>query len=112
MPLLSRWFCFDGPKNLGLGNAYTPCLVIHVGSITNAEGNRLRTIVRHPKDPIEPSIAQPVLSSAQGFASLCIAGLVGMGVDCVQVLIHQLNSGGMDMLRPKWKRRPAQMHTA
>ena len=40
-------------------------MVIHVRSVTNAEGNTLRNIVRHPKDPIELRMAQVVLSSAQ-----------------------------------------------
>jgi hypothetical protein len=53
-------------------------MVIHVRSITNAEGNRLRTIVRHPKDPIELRRAQVVLSSAQGFTPPYIVRLVGM----------------------------------
>ncbi len=48
-------------------------MVIHVRAITNAEGNRLRTIVRHPKDPIELRRAQVVLSSAQGFTPPYIA---------------------------------------
>ena len=78
-------------------------MVIHVRAITNAEGNRLRTIVRHPKDPIELRRAQVVLSSAQGFTPPYIARLVGMSVDYVRTLIHQFNSDGMDMLRPKWK---------
>ena len=56
-------------------------MVIHVRAITNEEGNRLRTIVRHPKDPIELRRAQVVLSSAQGFTPPYIARLVGMSVD-------------------------------
>ena len=78
-------------------------MVIHVRAITNEEGNRLRTIVRHPKDPIELRRAQVVLSSAQGFTPPYIARLVGMSVDYVRTLIHQFNSDGMDMLKPKWK---------
>ena len=65
-------------KNLGLGNAYNPCMPIQVRAITNTEGNRLRTIVRHPKDPIELRRAQVVLSSAQSFTPAYIARLVGI----------------------------------
>ena len=60
-------------------------MLIHVRAITNAEGKRLRTIVRHPKNTIELRRAQVVLSSAQ-FTQPYIARLVGMRVDYVRTL--------------------------
>ena len=56
-------------------NAYTPYMVIHVRAITNEEGNRLKAIVRRPKDPIELMRVQVVLSSPQ-FTQPYIARLV------------------------------------
>ena len=44
-------------------------MVVHVRPITNEEGNRLVSIVRRGKDPIEVRRAQVVLSSAQGAES-------------------------------------------
>ena len=53
-------------------------MVVHVRSITNEEGNKLRQIVRHGKDPIEMKRAQVVLSSAQGFTPPKIGEIVMM----------------------------------
>lgn len=53
-------------------------MVIHVRPISNEEGNRLRRIVRHGKDPIELKRAQVILSSAQGFTPPRIGDIVLM----------------------------------
>ena len=44
-----------------------PGRTLRIRDVTNEEGNRLRTIVRHGKDPIEVKWAQVILASAQGF---------------------------------------------
>ena len=53
-------------------------MVLHVRPITNAEGNRLRKVVRRGKDPIEVKRAQVILSSAQGLTPPRIADTVLM----------------------------------
>jgi hypothetical protein len=78
-------------------------MVIHVRPITNAEGNRLRKIVRHGKDPIEVKRAQVILSSAQGFAPPRISDIVLMTPLYVRELIHWFNGEGFGMLKPQWK---------
>ncbi len=78
-------------------------MVIHVRPITNDEGNKLRNIVRHGKDPIELKRAQVILSSAQGFAPPQISITVLMTPDYVRTLIHEFNEHGMEMLKPHWK---------
>ncbi len=78
-----------------------PYMVIHVRPITNAEGSRLKTIVRHSKAPIELRRSQVVLSSAQGFTPPYNERPVGMSIDYVRTLILQFNSDGMDVLKQK-----------
>ena len=78
-------------------------MVVHVRSITNEEGNKLRQIVRHGKDPIELRRAQVVLSSAQGFTPPKIGEIVMMSQDYVRSLIKSFNQEGLDMLKPHWK---------
>jgi hypothetical protein len=69
-------------------------MVVRVRDITNSEGNKLRNIVRHGKDPIEMKRAQVVLSSAQGFEPGRIADIVLMTPDYVRDLIHLFNEEG------------------
>ena len=78
-------------------------MVIHVRPITNEEGNKLVSIVRHGKDPIEVRRAQVVLSSAQGFAPPKIGRIVFMTSGYVRTLIHSFNLHGFKMLKPDWK---------
>jgi transposase len=78
-------------------------MVVHVRSITNEEGNKLRHIVRHGKDPIEMRRAQVVLSSAQGFNPPRIGEIVLMSQDYVRSLIKSFNLEGFEMLKPHWK---------
>ncbi len=78
-------------------------MVVHVRSITNEEGNKLRNIVRHGKDPIEMRRAQVVLASAQGFAPPRIGEIVLMSQDYVRSLIKSFNEEGFEMLKPHWK---------
>jgi hypothetical protein len=78
-------------------------MVIHVRPITNDEGNRLATIVRHGRDPIEVRRAQVVLSSAQGFTPPKIGMIVLMTPGYVRTLIHSFNLHGFKMLKPDWK---------
>jgi transposase len=78
-------------------------MVIHVRSITNEEGNKLRNIVRHGKDPIEMRRAQVVLASAQGFTPPKIGEIVLMSQDYVRALIKSFNQEGFEMLKPHWK---------
>lgn len=78
-------------------------MVIHVRSITNEEGNKLRNIVRRSKDPIEMRRGQVVLASAQGFAPSRISEIVLMSQDYVRSLIKSFNKEGFEMLKPHWK---------
>jgi transposase len=78
-------------------------MVVHVRSITNEEGNKLRQIVRHGKDPIEMKRAQVVLASAQGFTPPKIGEIVLMTQEYVRALIKSFNQEGLDMLKPHWK---------
>ncbi len=78
-------------------------MVVHVRSITNEEGNKLRQIVRYGKDPIEMKRAQVVLASAQGFTPPKIGGIVLMTQEYVRALIKSFNQEGLDMLKPHWK---------
>jgi transposase len=78
-------------------------MVIHVRSITNDEGNKLRNIVRQSKDPIEMRRAQVVLASAQGFSPPRISEIVLMSQDYVRSLIKSFNQEGFEMLKPHWK---------
>ncbi|MGI0084387.1 MAG: hypothetical protein ACREBQ_04820 [Nitrososphaerales archaeon] len=63
-------------------------MVIHVRPITNEEGNRLSSIVRHGKDPIEMRRAQVILASAQGFTPPKIGNIVLMTPGYVRTLIQ------------------------
>lgn len=78
-------------------------MVIHVRSITNEEGNKLRDIVRHGDDPIELRRAQVILASAQGFTAPKIGLIVLMNQKYVRTLIHLFNKEGFKMLKPHWK---------
>ncbi len=78
-------------------------MVVHVRSITNEEGNKLRQIGRYGKDPIEMRRAQVVLSSAQGFTPPKIGEIVMMSQDYVRSLIKSFNEEGLAMLKPHWK---------
>jgi transposase len=78
-------------------------VVIHVRPISNEEGNRLRRIVRHGKDPIELKRAQVILSSAQGFTPPRIGDIVLMTPAYVRELISRFNDEGFDMLKPQWR---------
>lgn len=78
-------------------------MVIHVRPISNEEGNRLRRIVRHGKDPIELKRAQVILSSAQGFTPPRISDIVLMTPAYVRELINRFNEEGFEMLKPQWK---------
>ena len=64
-------------------------MVIHVRTITNGEGNRLRDIVRHGRDPIEMKRAQVILSSAQGFTPQKISDIVLLTPEYVRTLISR-----------------------
>ncbi|MHB8604406.1 MAG: IS630 family transposase [Thermoplasmatota archaeon] len=75
---------------------------MRVRAISNDEGNKLRTIVRRAKDPVELRRAQVVLASAQGFAAPKISLFVGMSEDYIRQLIHIFNEHGFEMLKPKW----------
>ncbi len=77
-------------------------MVLRVREITNEEGNKLRRIVRHGREPIEVKRAQVVLASAQGFTAPNIALIAGMSEDYVRDLIKAFNENGMTMLKPHW----------
>src|SRR3970040_1894538 len=77
-------------------------MVLRVRDITNEEGNKLRRIVRHGREPIEMKRAQVVLASAQGFTPPKIALIAGMSEEYVRDLIHAFNAHGFAMLKPKW----------
>lgn len=77
-------------------------MVIHVRSITNEEGNKLRRIVRRGDDPVELRRAQVILSSAQGFTPPKIGLIVLMSPGYVRTLIHHFNKEGFKMLKPHW----------
>src|ERR1700680_5151179 len=78
-------------------------MVIHVRPITNEEGNKLRNIVRHGKDPIEVKRARVLLTSAQGFAPQRISDIVLLTPAYVRTLINWFDKDGFDMLKPQWK---------
>jgi transposase len=78
-------------------------VVIHVRPISDEEGNRLRRIVRHGRDPIEVKRAQVILSSAQGFTAARIGEIVLMTPEYVRELINRFNDEGFEMLKPHWK---------
>jgi len=74
----------------------------YVRNITNAEGNRLRKIVRHGREPIEVKRAQVILASAQGFSPPKISEIVGYTVNYVRRLIKLFNKHGFVILKPNW----------
>lgn len=78
-------------------------MVVRVREITNAEGNKLRNIVRHGREPVEVKRAQVILASAQGFTPPKIGVIALMSEDYVRDLIHAFNECGMEMLKPKWR---------
>lgn len=78
-------------------------MVIHVRPITNDEGNKLASIVRHGNDRIEMRRAQVILASAQGFTPTKIGTIVLMTPGYVRTLIHSFDLHGFKMLKPDWK---------
>jgi Winged helix-turn helix len=77
-------------------------MVLRVREISNEEGNRLRTAVRHSKDLIEMKRAQVILASAQRFTVQRIAMFSGMSDGYIRILIHSFNEEGLAMLKPRW----------
>jgi transposase len=77
-------------------------MTTYVRDITNEEGNKLRRIVRHGREPIEVKRAQVILASAQGFSPPKIEQIVGYSVRYVRTLIKQFNENGFTMLKPNW----------
>jgi transposase len=77
-------------------------MVLRVRPITNHEGNRLRTSIRHSDDLIEMKRAQVILASAQGFTVQKIFVFSGMSEGYIRTLIHQFNADGLAMLKPRW----------
>ena len=88
---------------MGVRSVERGIMVIHVRRITNGEGNRLRNIVRHGKDPIEMKRAQVILSSAQGFTPQKISDIVLLTPEYVRTLIRWFDREGLEMLKPQWK---------
>ena len=78
-------------------------MTISVRPISNEEGNKLRRIVRHGREPVEVRRAQVILASAQGFTPPNISDIVGMSEDYIRELIHRFNLKGFAMLKPSWK---------
>jgi transposase len=78
-------------------------MVVSVRPITNEEGNKLRRIVRHGREPVEVRRAQVILASAQGFTPPKISQTVCMDEDYVREIIHRFNDEGFEMLKPNWK---------
>jgi len=77
-------------------------MVLRVRPITNEEGNHLRTSIRHSDDLIEMKRAQVILGSAQGFTVQKILIFLGMTEGYIRTLIHQFNSDGLAILKPRW----------
>jgi transposase len=84
------------------GGASSQSMVLRVREISNEEGNRLRTAVRHSKDLIEMKLAQVILASAQRFTVQKIAVFSGMSDRYIRILIHAFNDEGLAMLKPRW----------
>lgn len=78
-------------------------MVISVRLITNEEGNNLRKIVRHSREPVEVRRAQVILASAQGFTPPKISRIVMMSEGYIREIIHLFNDSGMAMLKLSWK---------
>jgi transposase len=77
-------------------------MVLRVREITNEEGNRLRTSIRHSDDLIEMKRAQVILASAQRFTVQKIAMISQMSEGYIRTLIHRFNEDGVAMLKPRW----------
>jgi hypothetical protein len=77
-------------------------MVLRVREITNEEGNRLRTSIRHSHDLIEMKRAQVILASAQRFTVQKISIFSGMSDGYIRILIHRFNADGLAMLKPRW----------
>jgi hypothetical protein len=75
----------------------------HVHPITNDEGNKLTSIVRHGNGRIEMRRAQVILASAQRFTPPKMGTIVLMTPGYVRTLIHSFNLHGFKMLKPDWK---------
>ncbi len=78
-------------------------MVRRVRTISNAEGQKLARLCRHPSDAIELHRAMVILSSAQEFTLPYIARLVGYSPDWVRSLIREFNLHGFVMLKPNRK---------
>ena len=76
--------------------------MLRVREISNEEGNKLRRIVRHGREPIGMKRAQVVLASAQSFTPPKIALIAGMSEEYVRDLIHFFNEHGFALLKPRW----------
>jgi hypothetical protein len=77
-------------------------MVLRVRESSGAEGNGLRTAVRHSKDLIEMKRAQVILASDQRFTVQRIATFSGMSDRYIRILIHAFNDEGLTMLKPRW----------
>ena len=77
-------------------------MTLRIRDVTNEEGNKLRTIVRHGKDPIEVKRAQVILASAQGFTVQYISRFSLMTEDYIRTLIHQFETDRLAMVKPRW----------
>ena len=84
------------------GSARSPSLVLRARPITNEVESNLRTSIRHCDDLTEMKRAQVILGSAQEFAVQKIAIFSGMTDGDIRTLIHQFNSDGLGMLKPRW----------
>ena len=99
VPWLERYVRIFRRYVQGLAAYKSSAMVIHARYVTNEEGNKLRNIVRHGKDPIELRRAQVILSSAQGFTPPKIGLIVMMNQKYVRTLIHLFNKEGFKMLK-------------
>ena len=77
-------------------------MVLHVREISNEEGNKLRRIVRHGREPIEVKRAHVILASAQGFSPPRIALIAIMSEEYIRQIIKAFNASGFTSLKPKW----------
>jgi hypothetical protein len=77
-------------------------MVLRVRELTLEEGEKLRRIVRHGRDPIEFKRAHLVLASAQGNTPPRVSIIALMSEDYIRRVICAFNEHGMAMLKPKW----------
>jgi transposase len=77
-------------------------MVVRVRELSIEEGQKLRRIIRHGREPIEVKRAQVILASAQGASPPKISIIALMSEDYIRSLIHAFNQHGMAMLKPKW----------